>query len=42
VPDISEDQAYAIAGRNYLVEYILTPAAAGSQVILVRFRPRAI
>jgi hypothetical protein len=41
-PIISSNEAFAVAGRNYLVEYTLTPAAAGSQVILVRFRGRAI
>jgi hypothetical protein len=41
-PIISVNEAFAVAGRNYLVEYTLAPAAAGSQVILVRFRARAI
>ena len=36
VPDVSEHQAFAVAGRRYLVEYQLTPAVG--QVIVVRFR----
>ncbi len=38
--DISADEAFAIAGRAYLVEYVLTPSSG--QVILIRFRVRAI
>lgn len=41
-PVISVNAAFAIAGRNYLVEYTLTPSAAGAQVILIRFRGEAI
>ncbi|MCE5269054.1 MAG: hypothetical protein LLG00_14360 [Planctomycetaceae bacterium] len=40
VLDVSTHQAFAIAGRRYLVEYQLTPATG--QVILVRFRVNAI
>jgi hypothetical protein len=36
VLDVSTHQAFAVAGRRYLVEYRLTPAAG--QVIVVRFR----
>jgi len=36
VLDVSEHQAFAVAGRRYLVEYQLTPT--DGQVILVRFR----
>ena len=36
VLDVSSNEAFAIAGRRYLVEHILTPATG--QVILVRFR----
>lgn len=38
--DISANEAFSIAGRNYLIEYVLTPTSG--QVILVRFRPRVI
>lgn len=34
--DIATNDAFALAGRDYLVEYRLTPASG--QVILVRFR----
>ena len=34
--DVSTNPAFAIAGRNYLVEYRLMPVAG--QVIVVRFR----
>jgi hypothetical protein len=40
VIDISSAVAFAIAGRNYLVEYTLTPTSG--QVILIRFRPKVI
>jgi len=40
VLDVSPHQAFSIAGRNYLVEYQLTPMAG--QVILVRFRLHVI
>jgi hypothetical protein len=40
VLDVSAHQAFALAGRRYLVEYQLTPAAG--QVILVRFRINVI
>jgi len=40
VIDISTNAAFEIAGRRYLVEVILTPAAG--QVILVRFRVNVI
>jgi len=40
VLDVSPHQAFSIAGRNYLVEYQLTPMAG--QVILVRFRLNVI
>ncbi len=36
VLDVSGDEAFAVAGRNYLVEYRLVPT--GGQVILIRFR----
>jgi len=39
-PIISSNEAFAIAGRSYLVEYSLTPASG--QLILVRFRTGAI
>ncbi len=39
-PIISSDEAFAIAGRSYLVEYSLTPTTG--QLILVRFRVGAI
>ena len=39
--DVSTAQAFAAAGVSYLVVFSLTPAD-GSQVILVRFRLRAI
>ncbi len=35
-PDVSQYPAFAVAGRRYLVEYRLLPAAG--QVIVVRFR----
>ena len=38
--DVSAHQAFAIAGRRYLVEYRLTPAVG--QVILARFRINVI
>lgn len=38
--DVSEDIAFAVAGRNYLVEYILAPASG--QIIVVRFRLHCI
>jgi hypothetical protein len=38
--DVSTDHAFAIAGRDYLVEYRLSPYAG--QVILARFRLHAI
>ncbi|MBU4273199.1 MAG: hypothetical protein KKA28_15170 [Planctomycetes bacterium] len=40
VLDVSEHQAFAVAGRRYLVEYQLTPAVG--QVIVVRFRINVI
>ncbi len=40
VLDVSDDQAFAIAGRRYLVEFTLTPVSG--QVILVRFLVDAI
>jgi hypothetical protein len=40
VLDVSAHQAFTLAGRRYLVEYQLTPAAG--QVILVRFRINVI
>ncbi len=40
VLDVSPHQAFSVAGRNYLVEYQLTPMAG--QVILVRFRLNVI
>ena len=40
VLDVAAHQAFAIAGRRYLVEYQLTPAVG--QVILVRFRINVI
>jgi hypothetical protein len=40
VLDVSPHQAFSIAGRNYLVEYQLTPMAG--QMILVRFRLHVI
>jgi hypothetical protein len=40
VLDVSVHPAFAIAGRRYLVEYQLTPAAG--QMILVRFRINVI
>jgi len=39
-PIISANEAFATAGKNYLVEYILTPVTG--QKILIRFRPEAI
>jgi len=38
--DVSANQAFAVAGRRYLVEVRLTPASG--QVIVVRFRCNAI
>ena len=38
--DISSNEAFAIAGREYLVEFSLTPSSG--QLILVRFRTGAI
>ena len=40
VLDVSSNQAFAVAGRRYLVEYQLTPAVG--QMILVRFRINVI
>jgi hypothetical protein len=40
VLDVAAHQAFAVAGRRYLVEYQLTPAVG--QVILVRFRLNVI
>ena len=40
VVDVSAHQAFAVAGRRYLVEYQLTPAIG--QMILVRFRINVI
>jgi len=40
VLDISENQAFTVAGRRYLVEFELTPGSG--QVILVRFRVNVI
>ena len=40
VLDVATDPAFAVAGRRYLVEFQLTPAA--EQVILVRFRINVI
>ncbi len=40
VLDVSAHEAFAIAGRRYLIEYQLTPATG--QVILVRFRINVI
>jgi len=40
VLDVSQHQAFAVAGRRYLIEFQLTPAAG--QVILVRFRLNVI
>jgi len=40
VLDVSAHPAFAVAGRRYLVEYQLTPAAG--QTILVRFRLNVI
>jgi hypothetical protein len=40
VLDVSEHQAFTVAGRRYLVEYQLTPS--GGQQILVRFRINVI
>jgi len=39
-PDIGSHQAFTIAGRNYLIEYTLTPASG--QEIVVRFRGEGI
>ena len=38
--DVSSNNAFAVAGRNYLVEYLLMPASG--QVIIVRFRLNCI
>jgi len=38
--DVSSNNAFAVAGRNYLVEYRLMPATG--QVIIVRFRLNCI
>jgi len=38
--DISENPAFAAAGRRYLVEYTLTPTSG--QIVLVRFRVNVI
>ncbi|OHB67560.1 MAG: hypothetical protein A2V70_08430 [Planctomycetes bacterium RBG_13_63_9] len=40
VLDVSENQAFAIAGRRYLVEFKLVPGSG--QLILVRFRINVI
>jgi hypothetical protein len=40
VLDVSAHQAFAVAGRRYLIEYQLTPAVG--QMILVRFRINVI
>jgi hypothetical protein len=40
VLDVSVHQAFAVAGRRYLIEYQLTPAVG--QMILVRFRINVI
>ena len=40
VLDVSESQAFTIAGRRYLVEYTLTPVSG--QKILIRFRVNCI
>jgi hypothetical protein len=40
VLDVSENQAFTIAGRRFLVEFELTPGTG--QVILVRFRLNVI
>jgi hypothetical protein len=40
VLDVSEHQAFAVAGRRYLVEHQLTPT--DGQQILVRFRLNVI
>lgn len=40
VVDVSTDTAFEIAGRDYLVEFTLTPVTG--QVIIVRFKVRAI
>jgi hypothetical protein len=38
--DVSTSEAFAVAGRRYLVEFRLTPASG--QVILVRFRVNVV
>jgi hypothetical protein len=38
--DVSEHAAFALAGRNYLLEYRLTPVLG--QVMLLRFRVNVI
>jgi hypothetical protein len=40
VLDISQDQAFAVAGRRYLVEVELTPPSG--QLVLIRFRVNVI
>lgn len=40
VLDISSNQAFAVAGRRYLVEYKLTPGSG--QIIILRFRINVI
>jgi hypothetical protein len=40
VLDVSAHQAFAVAGRRYLIEYRLTPTSG--QVIVVRFRINVI
>ena len=40
VIDVSTNQAFAVAGSNYLIVFTLTPTSG--QPILVRFRVRAI
>ena len=40
VLDVSANQAFAIAGRRYLIQFELTPGSG--QVILVRFRVNVI
>ena len=38
--DVSQHEAFAVAGRSYLVTYTVTPSA--SQRVLMRFRVQAI
>ncbi len=40
VLDVSAEEAFAVAGRTYLIEYRLTPVAG--QVIVMRFRVNVI